>query len=182
MATKVNSDEIIDEDTQKDNNSAKISALLMLLCIVISWLLSLGVIASDWSSIGKAGRIAWLSPYCAFLWLWSLKNVTVGPLKKDLGILTNLIGFISGSLDLLGGEKTLSGGLHSLAVFSLICLFLHWSFAVLIYVRIYRKHGIRGAGPEMGKKLSKPDWFFHVFALHVFSGWALWLVSLLWVM
>ena len=154
--------------TDRNTSGAKISAALMVLCILVSWPL-----ATLPRALGSSSR-AWLLPFCGFLWIWSIKNVTMGPLKKDLGILTNLLGVIAGLLDILESSAS-----KPFAIVALAALSLHWAVSVKKRIPVYFKNSFAKSGSILSDQYERPSYVGHVLALHVLSGMLLWLASLI---
>ena len=84
---------------------------------VLSWAALIGTKVADESNS------LWLLIVGAFYWLWALKNVTVGPLKTDLGIVTYLTVLIPGAIGTFGTDST---GVKTAATVGAVLLFLHY--------------------------------------------------------
>ena len=109
-----------------------------------------------------------LSGWCLFYFLWAAKNKFVGPMKKDMGIIT--FGFGAVGCFLLAYDGRLRVGPLSLTLTSAFFATLNYAFPVVGMLKIpsadrYVKTGLR---------LRRSETFARVFFYYCVSNLALW--------
>lgn len=105
-------------------------------------------------------------PLGTFYWLWAVKNVAVGPLKSDLGVVTFLIACIPGAIEYFNLLPSYVEVLHLVGGFASVLLSIQYG--------------------DVAKKLSKSKYEIIAGKLNKTTGWAavfyyfLWSNALLW--
>eukprot|EP00039_Didymoeca_costata_P019899 m.339341 g.339341 ORF g.339341 m.339341 type:complete len:152 (+) comp18760_c0_seq1:203-658(+) len=102
----------------------------------------------------------------SFHWLWALKNILVGPLKTDAGILTFLPGFISG-IFILTGRSPVS---QTLAASFSALLVLNFGYPVYAMAKIPEKDRYE----KFAKRVKKTPFWARLFYHYCMSSSIFW--------
>merc|ERR1712129_481260 len=80
-----------------------------------------------WCLLTHATMHWWVLVPCAVQWAWALKNVAVGPLKKDAGVVSFLPGLVCGAVEAYLGQASVGVQIGMASGFFLV--FLNFFYA-----------------------------------------------------
>ena len=132
---------------------------------VLSWAALIG------TKVAGEGNSLWLFIVGAFYWLWALKNITMGPLKTDLGIVTYLTVLIPGAIGTFGTD---SSGITTAQIVGSVLLFLNYGVAFAKFNKIPAENRYA----KIGQRLNKTPQWAMIFFNYVRSSLLFWLTSI----
>eukprot|EP00298_Acanthocystis_sp_HF-20_P026663 c4462_g1_i1.p1 GENE.c4462_g1_i1~~c4462_g1_i1.p1 ORF type:complete len:188 (+),score=65.82 c4462_g1_i1:23-586(+) len=147
---------------QSPNQDTPIRRLGIFIPVILSFI---GLVVSTYFTRNDGTIHFWVLIVNGFFWLWAVKNIIAGPLRRDGGAVSFLLGFIAGIIELVEGKIT-----YSSCVLALVGAVIVVTNFLIPIAMIHKDPGI------MVKRLKKtPEWVasFRVYCWLSVAFWSI---------